>query len=145
MLSTGRERILLWAVAIGIVVFVFWILIPEFTLTRRIIRGRAERSQAHAAVTSMATAVKSYLTEYGFRPEGDNAQITATLRGDNPRKIVFFEAPVKSYNPSGELIDPWGTPCRFDLSGPETRIWSCGRDRVDNGGAEGSDDIVSWR
>ena len=49
-------------------------------------------------------------------------------------------------NAKGELTDPWGTPYRFDLSDPKSpRVWSCARNRKDDGGAQSSDDIVSWR
>ena len=68
------------------------------------------------------------------------------FRGGNPRKIVFFEARPSSYNAQGAFIDPWGTPYVLDLSKPEApRAWSCGPNRRDEGGAKGSDDIVSWR
>lgn len=68
------------------------------------------------------------------------------LLGENPRKIVFFAGPEKNFTPHGEYLDPWGTPYRFDLSDPKApRVWSCGPNRKDEGGAEGSDDIVSWR
>ena len=71
-----------------------------------------------------------------------------TLRGANPRKIVFFDGkPTAKFNsPQGAFLDPWGTPYRIDLSNPEEpRVWSCGPNRRDEGGAKGSDDIVSWR
>ena len=90
--------------------------------------------------------MKSYFTEYNEALTGNNAQVMTVLRGENARKIVFFDAHPQDYNSQGELIDPWGTPYRFDLSKPDApRVWSCGPNRKDEDGAEGSDDIVSWR
>ena len=69
-----------------------------------------------------------------------------TLRGDNPLKIVFFEAPSNRFNARGEYLDPWGTPFHIDASNP-TFPWaySFGKDTKDDGGVPESDDIPSWR
>ena len=104
------------------------------------------RAEARTLVLGLAAAAKAYATEYGAPVSGSPAQIMATWRGDNPRKIVFFDAYPSSFNAQGEAVDPWGTPVRFDLSDPQKpRVWSCGGNRKDESGAEGSDDIVSWR
>jgi len=93
-----------------------------------------------------SAALKAYFTEYSEGLTGTNAQVMTVLRGQNPRKIVFFDSAARDFNSQGEFIDPWGTPLRFDLSKPETpRVWSCGPNRKDDDGAEGSDDIASWR
>jgi hypothetical protein len=95
-------------------------------------------------VQQLASAINQFRTEYGFHPMGSNAEIIKALRGDNPRKIVFFEAPSQSYNEQGEVIDPWGAPLLFDIrDGQEPRIRSIGPDGKDNAGAPDSDDITS--
>ncbi len=97
----------------------------------------------------VSDALKQYRMEIGTYPEGDNAQILKALMGDNPRRMVFFEPAAvpksfDSFNDRGDLIDFWGTPYRFDLTDPKIpRVWSCGKDRRDDGGAVGSDDIPS--
>jgi hypothetical protein len=102
--------------------------------------------ETRSFVDGLLHATNAYATEYGSPVSGSPAQILATLRGDNPRKIIFFDTVARCINGQGELIDPWGTPYRFDLSDAEKpRIWSCGRNRKDEGGAEGTDDIASWR
>jgi hypothetical protein len=66
--------------------------------------------------------------------------------GANPRKIVFIEVRETRINTQGEFVDPWGTPYRIDVSKPDApRVWSCGPNRKDENGADGSDDIVGWR
>jgi hypothetical protein len=93
-----------------------------------------------------ATAIKAYYAEYASGLTGNDAQTMTALCGGNPRKIVFFEALNKYFGVSGDLIDPWGTPYRFDLSDPmNPRVWSCGKNRRDEGGAKGSDDLASWQ
>ncbi|HWB60611.1 MAG TPA: hypothetical protein VG733_14045 [Chthoniobacteraceae bacterium] len=48
-------------------------------------------------------------------------------------------------NSAGQFLDPWGTPYRIDVSNPKFPwAYSCGPDKKDDGGAPGSDDIVSW-
>jgi hypothetical protein len=48
-------------------------------------------------------------------------------------------------NSAGQFLDPWGTPYRIDTSNPKFPwAYSCGPDKKDDGGAPGSDDIVSW-
>ena len=87
----------------------------------------------------LATALKSYLIEYGkwpsyagdglFLDETRNAQLMRTLcakdEANNPRKIVFFEgkpargssrAYYEGIDPeTGACLDPWGNPYRIAI------------------------------
>jgi hypothetical protein len=110
-------------------------------------RGISKSGYTHLWIPIVSSSLKAYLTEYGEMPTGTNAEIMAKLMGRNPRKIVFCDLKGPNrLNKNGELIDLWGTPYRFDTSDPKNpRVWSCGPNRNDEGGAEGSDDIVSWR
>ena len=88
----------------------------------------------------MQIACKSYQTEYGSLPAGNNTDITSALRGANPRNIVFFELRSRDMNSLGEVIDPWGTPYRFTLQdGQSPLIRSAGPDRI----FDDKDDLVS--
>ena len=94
----------------------------------------------------LRAAMKHYHIEYGFGPTGPHSQITAALRGNNERKIIFFEAPANRFNDSGEFLDLWGSPFRIDASNPDQPwAYSFGKNRIDEGGAEGSDDVASWQ
>jgi hypothetical protein len=91
-------------------------------------------------------ALKAYVAEYGTPPSGSAAEIMSALGGANERKIIFFDAPAKRYAASGELLDPWGSPFHIDASNPAFPwAYSFGKDRKDDGGDPGSDDIASWR
>ncbi len=101
---------------------------------------------ARTQINNVVVALRLYRVEYGESLTGENAYLTRTLHGQNLRGIVFLASKKESINRSGEMIDFWGTPLRFDISDPKNpRVWSCGKDRRDDGGAEGSDDITSWR
>jgi hypothetical protein len=131
-----------WAVLTSAALLLFGFLFPAIGLLRQ----REGVPEEKSTLNQLRAALRFYKEEYGAFPAGDAAQILAALRGRNDREIIIYEARSGTVNPKGELIDPWGTPYRFDLSDPEKpRVWSCGKNRRDDGGAEGSDDIPSWR
>lgn len=110
-----------------------------------LLRQQAKRAATKAATAQLVGGMKQFATEFGPLPTGTNAQIIATLRGGNLRKIIFFECKPASVNANGEFIDEWGTPYRIDTTNPAFPwVYSFGQDRQDNGGAAGSDDVTSW-
>ena len=106
----------------------------------------SNHARARMDAGQIQTALRAYYVTFGNPPAGDHARIMAALRGGNPQKVVFFEAPGKSFNRAGELLDPWGQAFRIDASEPG-RPWaySFGKNGIDEGGAEGSDDVASWQ
>lgn len=107
-----------------------------------------KKKQLHpkAVETQLCAALTQFEIEYGAMPTGDNAQIVAALRGKNPRSITFLETAPRFLNAAGVVIDTWKMPYRIDASTPaQPRVYSFGPDKQDNGGAAGSDDIVSWQ
>jgi hypothetical protein len=67
------------------------------------------------------------------------------LTGNNPRKVVFLEVRKKDINSDGEMIDPWQTAYRIGITSDQFPwAYSFGKNRIDEGGNIGSDDIVSW-
>jgi hypothetical protein len=104
--------------------------------------GHSERASTGVQATTFLLGLHQYRVEYGAYPAGGNPQLLMALAGANPRGIVFFQAKPENINSKGEFIDRWGTPFQIDLSNPKVlRIWSCGKDRIDHGGAKGSDDL----
>jgi hypothetical protein len=64
-------------------------------------------------------------------PVGENAEVTAALRGRNPLGFAFIPAGCPAVNAKGELCDRWGTPYFFHaLAGDRMEIRSAGPDRV---------------
>lgn len=94
----------------------------------------------------LATALRAYAEEYKSFPTGTDAAILRALTGANKRGIAFLTLDAGRINAAGQPIDLWDRPYRFDLSEPfKPRVWSAGPDGKDDAGAEGSDDITSWR
>jgi hypothetical protein len=63
-------------------------------------------------------------------PTGENAEITAALKGRNKLGFAFIPAENPAIDSKGELCDRWGTPYFFhQLSGEKMEIRSAGPDR----------------
>lgn len=106
-------------VVIAIIAILAGLLLPTLTSVFK----SADKNKAKAEISSIATAIKAYLSEYGSLPVDDGRQgnedsvndgtnITGTesegvierLIGDNARKISFLE----STSGTGVFLDPWG-------------------------------------
>ena len=84
--------------------------------------------------------------QLGAPPTGDHTEIMAALRDMNGRKDFFHTYELKQLSARGEYLDPWDHPYRIDTSNPQSpNVYSFGKNGIDEGGAEGSDDIASWR
>ena len=80
---------------------------------------------------NMRTTIRQYGATFGENPVGTNPEITAALKGANPRHIDFLRADGNRVNANGELVDAWGTPYFFhQLSAHQMEIRSAGPDRV---------------
>ncbi len=90
----------------------------------------ADKTRALTQLARIDRVLRDYKRIYSEFPIGSNIDITRTLRGDNPKKIIFVtpeEAPISA---RGELIDAWQTPYFFhQLSGTTMEIFSPGPDR----------------
>ncbi len=84
--------------------------------------------------------IHNYRDAIGENPVGTNPEITAALKGKNPKQINFIEDSGLRVNDKGELLDGYGTPFFFhQISGQEMEIRSAGEDRV----MWTSDDLVT--
>jgi hypothetical protein len=97
--------------------------------------GRANRSRTVELLYTLSKSLKAFDMEYQWAfdqyPFGSNAQILQTLRGKNPRKIIFLELSSQQVDSkSSQIIDSWNTPIRF-TSRPDAlpAICSAGPDR----------------
>jgi hypothetical protein len=108
--------------------------------------GPTRRSGTKNDVTQIAVALQQFKSEYGNYPSGSENELIAILQGNNPKGIVFIELPKKQFDNSGNFIDQWGTPYRIDASGSDSKpkVWSFGKNKRDDRGAEDTDDVASW-
>ncbi len=92
----------------------------------------------------LSAGLQRFQRDWGKLPRGPLPEVVAALRGRNPPGIVYFNPPAEQLNALGELIDPWGTPFRIVAADGSARVYSCGPDRRDDGGASTSDDIQTF-
>ena len=83
------------------------------------------------ALENLRSAFRQYAARFGGNPEGDNAEMTAALTGQNVRHQVFVASEDGlRRNGQGQFVDNWGTPYFFhQLSRTETEIRSAGPDK----------------
>jgi hypothetical protein len=101
----------------------------------------AENIPPAVVLENISHAIRQYGTLFGGNPVGTNPEITAALKGGNPKQINFIKPEAgMQINGSGELVDAWGTPFFFhQLSGSEMEIHSAGPDKI----MWTSDDLVA--
>jgi hypothetical protein len=82
-------------------------------------------------IAILTSLLGEYRRHFGGNPTGDNDEITASLRGGNPKRLACLPADSgDAIDSGGRLIDRWGTPYFFHaLSGREMEILSAGPDR----------------
>jgi hypothetical protein len=75
--------------------------------------------------------IHNYRDAFGENPVGTNPEITAALRGKNPKQTDFLGDSGLRVNGNGELLDGYGTPVFFhQISGKEMEIRSAGQDHI---------------
>lgn len=117
---------------------------------------RAERAKAQATVTGLAVAFKGYYNEFGRWGTNVSASAGNVTTGvfANARGTVLYDFPAKDIDSSGNFVDPWRQPYRFQadpsysgtvsVSGTNVAggiaVWSKGPD----GTEYNADDVKSW-
>ncbi len=103
------------------------------------------KSEAKCDVVGIYKSLSAYKLEFGDYPTGSDSEIFKGLMGANPRGIVFCEPPADALDSEGRILDPWGKPYLIDIPslGGKARVWSSGRNKRDENGAQSSDDISS--
>ncbi len=98
---------------------------------------------AETDLVTLQGGMEAYRTALGKYPEGTPAQILRALRGEATNSKAFLVVSPRRVNAAGEYTDPWRTPYHigFDASG-KPRVYSFGRNRQDDQGRKGSDDIT---
>ena len=80
-------------------------------------------------IEGLSIAMKSFQSEYGFSPNGENSNVVRILAGDNQKRIVFLNFRRLAENPN-MMFDPWKTPYQIQFF-QETNfiISSAGKDK----------------
>ena len=103
-----------------------------------------KRWQTRSYLAGLVTAMRGYSHEYEKWPDGPGMYLA--LVGNNDRKIAFWDPPARATASDGTPLDAWLRPIIYDgIVDGTPHFHSVGKDGIDQRGAEGSDDIVSWR
>lgn len=128
------------------IIAVLVVLIVVLVLNDGPTRTSPRLMQARMEVQALEIALLLYEKEYGSALSGPPGEMMRALMGASPKNYVFFEVDTDRLTPEGVLLDPWKQPYHLDTSIPgKPRVYSSGRNQLDELGAEGSDDIASWR
>ena len=65
-------------------------------------------------IEGLSIAMKSFQSEYGFSPNGENSNVVRILAGDNQKRIVFLNFRRLAENPN-MMLDPWKTPYQIQF------------------------------
>ena len=98
---------------------------------------RFSRNQLDAKVVKFNTdtenlilGLQQYKEFVGSYPTGNNLDIAKALSGQTEKKVLILAVRKSDLNQKGEIIDPWGTPLQFYISGNGVLIRSAGPNKV---------------
>ena len=69
-----------------------------------------------------------FKTNYARYPIGTNSQVLHLLQGDNPKRVVFLNVPIK--NGTNHFFDPWGSDYKIEVSEERIHLQSAGPNKV---------------
>lgn len=121
-------------------------LLAAFAIPQLMNRGdKARVDITQAAVGrngSIAGALDHYRMDIGSYPEDLTALYEAPSDVEDKWEGPYMKGTFD------ELKDPWGNPYEYKMPGDVNEgsydLWSIGKDRQDDRGKEGSDDIKNW-
>jgi len=110
---------------------------------------KAKNNLARAAVKrngAVAKALDAYKWDMGSFP-GTDEGLASLFRKSGDVDDENYNGPYIEGS-FEELRDPWGSPFEYrspgDVNSEGYDLWSKGKDKKDDGGKEGSDDIKNW-
>lgn len=87
--------------------------------------------QVFDAIDNLQFTFRDFAAALHSNPIGTNAEITASLLGENLKQIKFPIPEGSNHNDQGELCDAWNSPWFFhQLSGTQMEVRSAGPDRT---------------
>ena len=77
----------------------------------------------------LTAVIETYRRDHGGNPIGENEEIFAALRGENPKGHVYLPVYFPGLQATGVVLDRWGMPWRFHaLSATNMEVTSAGPD-----------------
>jgi hypothetical protein len=103
----------------------------------------ARTSRLNEDTENLFVALQKFKEHVGCYPNGSNAEIAKSLKGQNPKNVIILVGRKNETNDKGEIIDPWGTPLRIYFSGESILVRSAGQNkRFDDSTVEECDDFI---
>ena len=108
--------------------------------TRNQLDPRVVRFNADAS--DLLLGLQQYKEFTGHYPAGSNLDIAKALSGQSDAKVFILAVRKSDRNDKGEIVDPWGMPLQFYMSGNSVLIRSAGPNKIwEDSGVTGSDDL----
>lgn len=74
--------------------------------------------------------LQQYKEFVGAYPVGNNVDVVKSLLGQSDKKVLILAVRKSDINSKGEVVDPWGTPMKFYISGDSLLIRSAGPNKA---------------
>jgi len=96
--------------------------------TRNQLDSRVAKFNADAE--TLIQGIQQYKEFVGNYPSANNVDIVKSLLGQTDKKVLILTVRKSDINSKGEVIDPWGTPMKFYISGDSLLVRSAGPNKV---------------
>ena len=78
----------------------------------------------------LVQGLQQYKEFVGAYPLGNNVDVVKSLLGQTDKKVLILAVRKSSINSKGEVVDSWGTPMKFYISGDSLLIRSAGPNKA---------------
>lgn len=119
------KKALIAALAVIVVVCAGW---QTLRVTRHTLDAKVAKFNGDA--DALLLGLQQYKEFTGTYPAGNNLDIAKALSGQTDKKVFILAVRQSDRNQKGELVDPWGTPLQFYISGNSVLIRSAGPDQA---------------
>lgn len=129
---------MLWGLLIA--VLAVFVGLQALRMSRNRLDSRVARFNSDAE--NLLVGLQQYKEFVGSYPVGNNLDIARALSGQTEKKVLILAVRKSDLNQKGEIIDPWGTPLQFYVSGNSVLIRSAGPNKVwEDSSVPGCDDL----
>jgi hypothetical protein len=119
------KKILLGVLAVAVVLCAGW---QAVQFTRRQLDAKVAKFNTDCE--NLIQGLQQYKEFAGVYPHGSNVDIVKSLLGQGEKKVLILVVRKSDINSKGEVVDPWGTPLKFYISGDSVLIRSAGPNKA---------------
>jgi hypothetical protein len=119
------KNVVLAVLVVALMAGVGW---QAMRFTRNQLDTKVARFNADAE--TLIQGLQQYKEFVGTYPPGNNVDIVKGLLGQTDKKVLILAVRKSDINSKGEVVDPWGTPLKFYISGDSLLIRSAGPNKA---------------